>query len=380
MGGSIYYVPRKGGELVEMVEEPYKTEDVFQELLAEHSKLLAGEQINPTRPRRWLFIAREAGVPDQEEGSGRWSLDHLFLDQDGVPTLVEVKRSQDTRIRREVAGQMLDYAANAVVYWPADEIESKFGETCRKKGSDPNEELEYFLDGETEPDEFWEQVRTNLQAGKIRMLFVADKIPPELRRIIEFMNVQMDPAEVLGVEIKQYVDVEQKAFVARVVGQTAEAIRTKTPPGEKWTEERFFNELRRDSTDDEEAVAKDLLRFGAQASGRAADWGSAKKWGSFSYRVIVNGTRMSLYSVYTTREISLNLGWNRDKIGGAVLSERYRLLVKESLSVDFDRDVWERKWPTAPLAVLVPDKATKLKDIISQYVVEITQLVEEEIE
>jgi hypothetical protein len=32
-----------------------------------------------------------------------------------VPTLLEVKRSSDTRIRREVVGQMLDYAANGVV-------------------------------------------------------------------------------------------------------------------------------------------------------------------------------------------------------------------------------------------------------------------------
>ena len=32
-----------------------------------------------------------------------------------MPTLVEVKRSSDTRIRREVVGQMLHYAANAVV-------------------------------------------------------------------------------------------------------------------------------------------------------------------------------------------------------------------------------------------------------------------------
>jgi hypothetical protein len=37
-----------------------------------------------------------------------------------VPTLVEVKRSDDTRIRREVVGQMLDYAANGVVYWPGE--------------------------------------------------------------------------------------------------------------------------------------------------------------------------------------------------------------------------------------------------------------------
>ena len=55
-------------------------------------------------------------------GGNRWSLDHLFLDQEGIPTLVEVKRGTDTRIRREVVGQMLDYAANAIVYWPVEEL------------------------------------------------------------------------------------------------------------------------------------------------------------------------------------------------------------------------------------------------------------------
>ena len=53
------------------------------------------------------------GIPGDEDGGGRWSLDHLFLDQDANPTLVEVKRSTDTRIRREVVGQVLDYVANA---------------------------------------------------------------------------------------------------------------------------------------------------------------------------------------------------------------------------------------------------------------------------
>jgi hypothetical protein len=62
-------------------------------------------------PRRFLLVRREAPVPDRENGGIRWSIDHLFLDQDAIPTLVEVKRSSDTRIRREVVGQMLDYAA-----------------------------------------------------------------------------------------------------------------------------------------------------------------------------------------------------------------------------------------------------------------------------
>jgi hypothetical protein len=39
---------------------------------------------------------------------------------------VEVKRSTDTRLRREVVGQMLDYAANAVVYSPVEHLIEHF--------------------------------------------------------------------------------------------------------------------------------------------------------------------------------------------------------------------------------------------------------------
>ena len=49
-------------------------------------------------------------------------LDHLFLDQDGVPTIVETKRSSDNRLRKEVVAQMLDYASNALIYLPVEDI------------------------------------------------------------------------------------------------------------------------------------------------------------------------------------------------------------------------------------------------------------------
>src|SRR5690606_23451158 len=65
---------------------------------------------------------REAVIPDTPGGAGRWAVDHLLLDQDGRPTFVEVKRSTDTRIRREVVGQMLDYAANATQHWSLDHV------------------------------------------------------------------------------------------------------------------------------------------------------------------------------------------------------------------------------------------------------------------
>src|SRR5688572_11262553 len=130
-----------------MVETAYDSEDVLQALLAKFPDLLAGDQLAGDVPRRWLLVGREAALPAEEDGGGRWSVDHLFLDQDAVPTLVEVKRSSDTRIRREVVGQMLDYAANAVLYWPVETILARFERTCEAQGVDPATTLIGFLGG-----------------------------------------------------------------------------------------------------------------------------------------------------------------------------------------------------------------------------------------
>jgi hypothetical protein len=71
-----------------------------------------------------------------------------------------------------------------------------------------------------------------LKAGRIRMLFVADALPPELVRIIEFLNEQMSPAEVLGVELQQFVGEQHTVYVPRVVGRTSGAVATKGGPGQ----------------------------------------------------------------------------------------------------------------------------------------------------
>lgn len=211
------FLLRGEDDLIEMVEEPYEAEEILQTLLAKYPTLLAGSA------RRWLLISREASLPSGPGGPGRWSVDHLFFDEEAVPTLIEVKRSTNTEIRREVVGQMLDYAANAVVYWPIDRLRGMFEATCARENKDAEEVVREFLGESASPDDFWSDAQTNLQAGRVRLVFVADEIPEELRRIIEFLNVQMNPAEV-GVEIKQYVgEAGLKTLVPRLVGQTAEA-------------------------------------------------------------------------------------------------------------------------------------------------------------
>jgi hypothetical protein len=106
---------------------------MLQALIARFPNLLAGDQAASETQRRWLLLGREPGLPDSEDGAARWAVDHLFLDQEAVPTLVEVKRASDTRIRREVVGQLLDCAANAVVYWPIERLRELFVREMRAR-------------------------------------------------------------------------------------------------------------------------------------------------------------------------------------------------------------------------------------------------------
>lgn len=276
------FIVQPDGKLLALSESPYDSEDVLQLLLERYPALLAGHQVDAERPRRWLLVKRELGIPDGDGAAVRWSLDHLFLDQDAVPTLVEVKRSTDTRIRREVVGQMLDYAANAVAFWPAERLQSEFEATVSTAGHEPTAVLREFLQDDVEPETFWSRAKTNLQAGRLRLVFVADEIPVELRRIIEFLNEQMDPAEVLGVEIKQYVGGGVQSLVPRVIGQTAEAEQRKgaSAPAREWNVASFFGVLDARGNPAESRIARAILDWAEDRKLRIA-WGRGAKDGSF---------------------------------------------------------------------------------------------------
>jgi len=306
VAGRIYLL-KEDSKLLAMEEAPYDSESLLQKLLADHPDLLAGDQINVEEPRRWLLVTREMDVPGEQDGAGRWSLDHLFLDQDAIPTLVEVKRSTDTRIRREVIGQMLDYAANAVAYWPVEEIKAKFESRCKEDGGDPEAELVGLLGEGQDASTFWQQVKSNLQAGRVRLIFIADEIPPELRRVVEFLNSQMDPAEVLAIEVKRFVGEKLKTLVPRVLGQTETARQKKKVGGSEsrqWDKATFFVDLIHRRGEQEAAVARRLLEW-ANKHGLRIWWGQGKKDGSFFPMYDNKFGKNFLFSVWTYGSVEL---------------------------------------------------------------------------
>src|SRR4051812_946322 len=204
-----------------MTETAFDAEDLLQALIAQHPEMLADENAGQGP---LLLVRREAAVADHQDAGGRWSLDHLYVDGEGVPTLVEVKRSSDTRGRREVVAQMLDYAANAATSWSTEQLRVWLEENAQRRGTNADEALREAFDTD-DPDAYWARVRTNLSAERLRLIFVSDAIGPELRRIIEFLNGQMTDTTVLAIEVKQYVDEAgtQQTIVPRVVGQTQQA-------------------------------------------------------------------------------------------------------------------------------------------------------------
>ena len=221
----IYHLNEQG-ELEPMREEPFALEDDLQELVADHLELLSGERINPDNPRRFILVDREQGISDIIGGGNRWALDHLLIDQDAVPTLVEVKRSANSQIRREIVGQMMDYAAHATQTWNGSDIRRKFEERVEAAGQDPGTVLAQLLQSEEEPDAdaFWQKVEANLRSARLCLLFVADGIPDELTRVVEFLNEKMPSIDVLAVEIKQFQGATGGTLVPRVIGRTAEAV------------------------------------------------------------------------------------------------------------------------------------------------------------
>lgn len=359
MSGGIYLI-QSTGELVEMMERSYESEDLLQGYLATYPNLLAGDQIDSFTPRKWLLISREAGIPSEDGGSARWSVDHLFLDQDAIPTLVEVKRSTDTRIRREVVGQMLDYAANAVVYWPIAKIQAQFETNCQLRGDDPDQVLTEFLGPEAEREIFWERANTNLQAGRVRMLFVADIIPPELRRIVEFLNVQMNPAEVLAVEIRQYAGQGLKTLVPRVIGQTSEAQQKKSvspSKGKQWDEQSFFQELQARCGKEDVHTAREILRW-ANEKGLRTWWGKGAKDGSFFPMLDHSGRKYWLISLWTYGRVEIQFQMMKSPSPFIEESKRIEFLrrLNELPGITLPPDVITRR-PSIPLSKLGGEEA-----------------------
>lgn len=360
MNTGIFFL-QKDKSLIELNIEKFINENTFQELLENYPNLLAGDQIDEREPRKWLLVSREVLIPDSDKSGGRWSVDHLFLDQDGIPTLVEVKRASDTRIRREVVGQMLEYAANVLNYWSVESVKKSFELNCEKKKIDPEQIILDTLQI-NDLDSFWSSVKSNLEKGKLRLLFVADEIPFELKTLVEFLNDNMNDIEVLALEIKQYVGGDLKTLVPRVIGQSSKSQIRKEGKREprQWNEELFMDDLETKQGINIRNVAEKLLRW-AESRGLDIWWGKGAENGSFFPMLNKDGKSFYTFSCWTSAGIELQFQWIKNQPIYSDIDKRKTIMreFNKIKGINITEDKLEVR-PPIPYEILKSEESMKM--------------------
>jgi hypothetical protein len=61
---------------------------------------------------------------------------------------------------------VLDYAANGMAFWSVEDIRRRYEATCVERNVDSNKRLTDFFATEAGPEDFYQHVKTNLEAAE----------------------------------------------------------------------------------------------------------------------------------------------------------------------------------------------------------------------
>ncbi len=166
------------GRWMTMEPAAYGRESELQELLREGSPDLI--PIDTSSGDRHVVYAREVST-----GSG--PIDLVGIGSSGSITIMECKLARNRQIKREVVGQVLDYAASL---W---EVSSPalIAAFRTASGTDPYDALRLAHEadeGVFDEEQCRIEVARRLEEGDFRLLVAVDEIDADLRRIIQYVN------------------------------------------------------------------------------------------------------------------------------------------------------------------------------------------------
>lgn len=195
-----------------------RREHVLRDLIHDHPEILPVHTLDPSFGRVFT-VARELSVP------GVGFVDVMLADERGRLVVVECKLWRNPQARREVVGQILDYARQLSRFGYED-LQRQITIATRRQG---NVLYEMARDAGSELAEtaFVDRIARDLAAGRFLLLVVGDGITEGTRRIGEYLRDQPGLAFDFGlIEIAEYcytdTDGTDRTIVQpRVLAQTA---------------------------------------------------------------------------------------------------------------------------------------------------------------
>ena len=184
-------------------------------------------------------------------------IDLIGIGSSGSITIMECKLAKNHQIKREVVGQVLDYAASL---WETD-LRSLSEAFKARSGTDPFEAIRNAFGGDDESfDEGTcrSEVDRRLREGDFRLLVAVDRIDPELRRIIQYVNSRGGSGQGLRlvavesprykVELPGYQQGSVQVLVPEAYGDELAPPKASTSRTTRdWTIEDYFAALAADS-------------------------------------------------------------------------------------------------------------------------------------
>jgi hypothetical protein len=334
-------VKRKGGEWREAKILRYSDERDLQKMLYSSPQLIPVQgELNKTR----TFID-EAGL------AGAGCTDLIGVDNDGDIYLVECKLATNPQIRREVIGQILEYAS---YLWEMsyEDFDSLF---VKRKGETLKELLTESVVEGWEFEAFREAVTQNLKTGNFHLIIAVDEMNEQLGEIIAFLGKRGAGVRLQAIELQRYAEDDAEILVPQLHGEFFQS-----PAGDRksvaWNFESFFAEARRKLKEGQLTALTTLYEFSRHQTDWLS-WGKGMVYGSFS----VHSDRISkrsLYTVTTNGHFVANFGQLPDSQAALKFMDNLGQELKklEGLKVPADH---QELWLSIP-----PEKWTSVADKI----------------
>jgi len=153
-------------------------EDFIQGLVHDHPSILPISEIDPVF-KGAIAVCRELQTP-------AGSIDNFLVTPSGLPVLVECKLWRNAEARREVVGQILDYAKE-LARFTASDLQREVA--LRLKGdSSALLDIVRAADPDVDEVEFNDNLTANLKRGRFLLLLVGDGIRERVEAIAEYLQ------------------------------------------------------------------------------------------------------------------------------------------------------------------------------------------------
>ena len=303
----------KGQHWSEVESASYEDESGLQALLSKSPGLVPVDEIGEAMSP-FVFAVREYGLP----GSG--STDLLLFNAEGQIGIVECKLRANAQIKREVVGQIMEYAAHL---WNStyDEVDTRSAGGGNKSLAEQVGAL--VDDPDWSPETFREGVSVALQTGAFHLIVAVDEVNPELKRTVDYLNEAGSTSFTFhALELQKYRKGETEMLVPHLYGKVPQ--RPSKPRRRTWSSDSYMQQASAKLPENQLALVKELHEW-ARNEADEVSFGTGSETASFTFRFHEQGSRVSVFTLYADGRLDISY----DYIAKHVDAERIRLFDAE---------------------------------------------------